>query len=114
MSAWCSEAQIVEIFGENLYEKQAIFPEFLSLLDEEGVKPMECVGTACETWPSLYLALQAHGHCTFLKTHTNEIRQKGAKLMHLLEDYNSEHLLPEFLEPTLRQPVTMEVLLQKV
>ncbi|KAK1945052.1 Serine/threonine-protein kinase Nek6 [Phytophthora citrophthora] len=107
MSAWCSEAQLVEIFGENLFEKETIFPEFLSLLDEEGVKPMECVGTACETWLSLYLALQTHGHTTFLKTHTIEIHQKGGKLMHLLEDYNNEHLLPEFLEPALRQPVMM-------
>ncbi|KAG3105809.1 hypothetical protein PC122_g686 [Phytophthora cactorum] len=90
MSAWCSEAQLVEIFGENLFEKQSVFPEFLSLLDEEGVKPMECVGTACETWLSLYLALQAHGDSTFLKSHDQAIR-----------------LLPEFLEPTLRQPVMM-------
>ncbi|KAG4064071.1 hypothetical protein PC123_g1163 [Phytophthora cactorum] len=90
MSAWCSEAQLVEIFGENLFEKQSVFPEFLSLLDEEGVKPMECVGTACETWLSLYLALQAHGDSTFLKSHDQAIR-----------------LLLEFLEPTLRQPVMM-------
>ncbi|KAG6977126.1 hypothetical protein JG688_00000673 [Phytophthora aleatoria] len=107
MSAWCSEAQLVEIFGENLFEKQSVFPEFLSLLDEEGVKPMECVGTACETWLSLYLALQAHGDSTFLKSHDQAIRLKGGTMMHLLDDYNSEHLLPEFLEPTLRQPVMM-------
>ncbi|KAG3174796.1 hypothetical protein PI124_g242 [Phytophthora idaei] len=77
MSAWCSEAQLVEIFCENLFEKQSVFPEFLSLLDEEGVKPMECVGTACETWLSLYLALQAHGDSTFLKSHDQAIRLKG-------------------------------------
>ncbi|KAJ8575886.1 hypothetical protein ON010_g3325 [Phytophthora cinnamomi] len=105
MSAWCSEAHLVEIFGENLFEKQSIFPDFLSLLDEEGVKPMECVGTACETWLSLYLALQTHGESSFLKTHEKEIRRKGAELMHLLDDYNSEHLLPQFLEHTLRQPI---------
>ncbi|POM76380.1 NEK protein Kinase [Phytophthora palmivora] len=105
LSAWCSEAQLLEIFGENLFEKQSMFPEFLSLLDDEGVKPMECVGTASETWLSLFLALQAHGNFTFLKDHEQEIRQKGAQLMHLLSDYNNEHLLPEFLEATLRQPV---------
>ncbi|OWZ24623.1 NEK protein kinase [Phytophthora megakarya] len=99
------DAQLLEIFGENLFEKQSMFPEFLTLLDEEGVKPMECVGTDSETWLSLYLALQAHGHCTFLKIHEREIRRKGAELMHLLSDYNSEHLLPAFLEPTLCQPV---------
>lgn len=76
MSAWCSEAQLVEIFGENLFEKQSIFSDFLSLLDEEGVKPMECVGTACETWLSLYLALRVHGESTFLKAHEEEIRRK--------------------------------------
>ncbi|KAF1794275.1 hypothetical protein GQ600_4712 [Phytophthora cactorum] len=65
---------------ENLFEKQSVFPEFLSLLDEEGVKPMECVGTACETWLSLYLALQAHGDSTFLKSHDQAIRLKADHL----------------------------------
>ncbi|KAL4144567.1 hypothetical protein PRNP1_013696 [Phytophthora ramorum] len=107
MSAWCSKAQLEEIFGENLFEKPLMFPLFLSLLDDEGVKPMECVGTACETWLSLYLALRAHGDSTFLRSHEHEIRQKGAELMHLLDDYNSEHLLPQFLEPALLEPVMM-------
>ncbi|KAH7474578.1 UDP-N-acetyl-alpha-D-muramoyl-L-alanyl-L-glutamate epimerase [Phytophthora ramorum] len=107
MSAWCSKAQLEEIFGENLFEKPLMFPLFLSLLDDEGVKPMECVGTACETWLSLYLALQAHGDSTFLRSHEHEIRQKGAELMHLLDDYNSEHLLPQFLEPALLESVMM-------
>ncbi|KAG7399345.1 hypothetical protein PHYBOEH_009147 [Phytophthora boehmeriae] len=105
MSAWCSTAQLEEIFGENLFEKSSIFPEFLSLLDDEGVKPMECVGTSSETWLSLYLALRAHGDTTFLKSHEQAIRCKGAALMHLLDDYNDDHLLPPFLESTLRQPI---------
>ncbi|RLN97537.1 hypothetical protein BBJ28_00006680 [Nothophytophthora sp. Chile5] len=105
MSAWCSPEHLEGIFGENLYEKPVMFPIFQSLLDEDGVKPMECVGTVHETWLSLYLALPMHGNSTFVKSQELAIRQMGAELLHLLEDYNDEHLLPPFLVSTLRQPV---------
>lgn len=105
ISAWSPRDELNAIFGEDLYEKESMFPIFTSLLDENELKPMECVGTSDETWLSLFLALPEHGETSFLKSKEHEIRAMGPKVALLLEGYNQEHLIPEFLLQTLKMPI---------
>lgn len=105
ISAWCPRTDLNAIFGQDLFEKESMFPVFESLLAENELKPMECVGTSDETWLSLFLALPEHGATCFLQCKEHVIRAMGPKLMPLLEAYNPEHLIPEFLLQALKMPV---------
>lgn len=105
LSAWCGPDEMTAIFGENLFDKPALFPVFNELLSDTAVKPMECVGTASEALLSLYLAAAHHGASEFFSTLDRELLERGRNLEFLLGDYNDQHLLPDFLQLALREPI---------
>ncbi len=49
---------VIEIFGQNIFDKAELLPLYRELWGEEGFKPFECVGTPDETQAALYLASQ--------------------------------------------------------
>ncbi|MDD4628385.1 MAG: hypothetical protein PHE68_03260 [Candidatus Peribacteraceae bacterium] len=55
-SAFLPEEKLMEIFGKNLFNEEALQPFFRQLLGLEGFKPFECVGTPEETSAAFLLA----------------------------------------------------------
>lgn len=107
LSAWCSPEQMEAMFGENLLDKPSLFADFRALLGSDtGVKPMECVGTASEALLSLHLAAPRFASTAFVASLDPAVVEQGRALRFLLEDYNPEHLVPEFLLSTLREPIS--------
>ena len=58
MSGFVPKHTLIDIFGQNLYEKKELIPIFRQLLGLEGFKPFECVGTAEEMAVAMHLAHQ--------------------------------------------------------
>ncbi len=56
LSAFLNKEKVVNIFGKNLFEDEALLLTFKELLGLKDVKPFECVGTPQEFKLALYLA----------------------------------------------------------
>lgn len=56
LGAFLPHGDVVQIFGADLYESDALIPTLRQLLGRESHKPFECVGTAEETAAALELA----------------------------------------------------------
>lgn len=107
LSAWCSPEEMEAAFGENLFNKPSLFPDFHALLGSDtGMKPMECVGTASEALLSLHLAAPRFAKTEFVASLDPRVIEQGRELQFLLDDYNPVHLVPEFLLSTLREPIS--------
>ncbi len=57
-SAFLPREKLVEIFGANLFTKNALVPAFQALYDENKIKPFECVGTKKEVQACLQKAIK--------------------------------------------------------
>ncbi len=60
-AAFLSKKQVTDIFGKNLLADETLIPLYRQLLDLEGFKPFECVGTPEETAAALILAHEQGG-----------------------------------------------------
>lgn len=58
LSAYLSSAEVVEIFGADLFARPALLPLFQSLLGYQSDKPFECVGTYDEAVVAAHMALE--------------------------------------------------------
>ncbi|MFH1444579.1 MAG: endonuclease domain-containing protein [Candidatus Peregrinibacteria bacterium] len=56
LAAFLPQKTLLEVFGENLFDKEQLLPTFRQLLGLEGFKPFECVGTPEETIAAFLLA----------------------------------------------------------
>lgn len=56
LAAFLPKAEVVKIFGADLFADAALLPLYRELLGLEGIKPFECVGTADETKAAFFLA----------------------------------------------------------
>lgn len=77
LSAFLSENEIKEIFGQNLYESKELLNYFLELCGEKEVKPFECVGTVEEVNFAINLTI-------------NRLKEQNKELPYLL-DYYQKH-----------------------
>jgi len=104
-AAFLPKEKLLEIFGENLYEKQELLPLYKQLLGLEGCKPFECVGTVEETAAAMALA-----------TAREELEDTSVIQMFLLQ--KAEHvpkidaLVRELLTPTDAHTVPPRFLMQ--
>jgi len=48
--------KLIEIFGQNLFERKSLLPIMLELIGERKFKPFECVGTKKESLVAFYLS----------------------------------------------------------
>lgn len=56
LAAFLSKAEVVGIFGKNLYDDASLLPTYKELLALEGIKPFECVGEPDEVFAAFVLA----------------------------------------------------------
>jgi UDP-N-acetyl-alpha-D-muramoyl-L-alanyl-L-glutamate epimerase len=104
---------ILEIFPQNLYDKESLFPILQSLIDSSMVRPFECVGTREENITGLYLATKTFGdnplpvllqraHDQYL-SHESNLEDRSNTL---LSSWDDHHFLPEKLEQILKNTIT--------
>ncbi len=55
LAAFIPKEQLLEMFGKNFFEEEALFKYYRQLLGLEGFKPFECVGTPEETQAAFLL-----------------------------------------------------------
>jgi hypothetical protein len=60
LSAFLPPEELSKIFGKNLFEDEALLPEFEGLLGLSPVKPFECVGTTGEFRAALSMAVERY------------------------------------------------------
>jgi hypothetical protein len=77
LAPFLPEAQLNEIFGENLLKKESLQPDLLSLLGQTRQKPFECVGTMEEA-RAAFAAVQG----------------QLAPAQKLLREWNAAHNIP--------------------
>jgi hypothetical protein len=57
LSAFLPKQQLVNIFGQNLFDQSALLPVYKELLGVSTIKPFDCVGTPEEVQAAFYLAM---------------------------------------------------------
>lgn len=103
------ERNLIRIFGQNLFEKENLWPIVLNLIGEKSHKPFECVGTKEEMLTGLYLSLKkTKGPLPYiLSKFKNNILPKHPNLDDLSQkiqkSWNKEHSLPADLEEILKK-----------
>ncbi|HEX7017502.1 MAG TPA: UDP-N-acetylmuramoyl-L-alanine--D-glutamate ligase [Patescibacteria group bacterium] len=102
------ETELIDIFGQNLFEKESLIDEALDLIHPERVKPWECVGTRQESQVALYLSLKLYQEqgqplpllLEKMKPEIANISDDDAQ--RLLNDWNQQHNLPTTFETLLK------------
>lgn len=98
LSPFLSTEKLVEIFGENLFEKESLLQTFIDLTWNSDNKPFECVWTYDEVNYAIYLTVKKYNWELpyLLKYYVDNFELKDNNL---LEYFNEENNLdPEFLE----------------
>lgn len=98
LSPFLSTEKLVEIFGENLFEKESLLQTFIDLTWNSDNKPFECVWTYDEVNYAIYLTVKKYNWKLpyLLKYYVDNFELKDNNL---LEYFNEENNLdPEFLE----------------
>ncbi|KXK12290.1 MAG: hypothetical protein UZ22_OP11002000089 [Microgenomates bacterium OLB23] len=102
MSAFLSKAQLIEIFGENLYARQEHIDVFKELLGLHRIKPFECVGTPEETIVAMYRAFKRgeYNESPVMNMFAAEILNKSTNLDAINQQVfsigNSSHIPAKF------------------
>lgn len=90
-----SQEELLEIFGENLLEKESLDLYFRELTGIEENKPFECVGTRKEVLVSLKDYINKGGRSLLTDRYAEIIRQEPDELETLLKGWEAENNLPE-------------------
>lgn len=107
LAAFLPREQVVEIFGQNLFEKQNLVPRYQELLGTKNHKPFDCVGTPEEVKLAFLLAHKRGEYDDseimkmFLKLFgesLNEIENSKDALL----SASDEHSIPQELEAVLK------------
>ena len=93
----------MEIFGENLLEKESLDLYFRELTGIEENKPFECVGTRKEVLVSLKDFINKGGHSLLTDRYEEFIKQEPDELGTLLSGWEKENNLPAAYEAVLQQ-----------
>lgn len=105
LSPFLYKEKIVNIFGEDLFERKDLLKTFIELCGFGEVKPFECVGTYSEIIYSVsevIKSLEKDGvNLPYLLAYYKENYELSNE--NLLEYYNNEHNVPEEFEKILKE-----------
>jgi len=90
LSPFLYKEELVNIFGEDLYEKESLKEIFKELIGDAKTKPFECVGTTKEVRFSISYLI-------------NKLNKENQKLPLLLKFYNENYELSDITEPLLKE-----------
>ena len=98
-----SEEELVDIFGENLLNKESLDLYFRELTGIEENKPFECVGTRKEVLVSLKDYINKGGHSLLTDRYEAFILREQDSLDALLQGWESENNLPTLYADMLKK-----------
>ncbi len=90
-----SEAELIEIFGENLLNKESLDKDFKELCGISENKPFECVGTRAEVQASLKNFVEQGGSSLLTDRYRDYILAQPVSLERLLRTWTDENNVPE-------------------
>jgi hypothetical protein len=107
MAAFLPSEKLINIFGKNLFEDETLIPLYRQLLDLEGIKPFECVGTPEETSVAFLLALNQNGweETKVMQMFLTEKAPAITNPKALIEDvlsFSENHVIPQSFLSTLK------------
>lgn len=97
LSPFLTEGELVDIFGENLLDKESLDREFRELCGIDENKPFECVGTRSE----VCAALKCAGHSLLTDRYADYISQTPDTVDSLVSEVSEEHNIPEEIKYTI-------------
>ena len=90
-----TEEELVDIFGENLLNKESLEEDFKKLTGILENKPFECVGTRLEVVVALKSFIEKGGHTYLTDKYKDIILQEKETLEGMLSGWNDENNVPE-------------------
>ena len=103
MSPFLSEAELIDIFGEKLLDKESLDKDFRELMGIEENKPFECVGTRREVQTAMKHFRANGGKSLLTDRYGDFIDSSPASLDELLSEWNDEHNVPPAFEKKLKE-----------
>ncbi len=78
LSAFLPKKQLIDIFGENLFNQTSLLTTYKELLGVSSIKPFDCVGTPEEVQVAFYLAMKRgeYKNDTIMKFFRKEVLSK--------------------------------------
>ena len=101
LSPYLTDEELVNIFKENLYEKENLLETFKELLGLEKTKPFECVGTTKEVRDAVSKAIKNRRELPFLLKYYND--NYPLEEYPLLDEYNKDNFIPEEYQNILKE-----------
>ena len=109
LSPFLSEEELINIFGENLLNKESLLNDFIGLIGESANKPFECVGTYDEVIyavnKSIYAYFELHKELpSLLQFYFNE---HGLVPVddNVLKSYNNQNNLEEHFAKLVKERI---------
>ena len=107
LSPFIEEEKMIEIFGENLFEKQELKDTFIELCGFGEIKPFECVGTYSEVRYSTSRAIEKYisegKELPYLLNFYNMNYKLENTSIDILKKYNVENNLPDEFSKILKE-----------
>lgn len=104
LSPFLYKNKLIEIFGEDLFEKETLLNTFIELCGYSGVKPFECVGTFNEVNYAITKTIENLGEDKLpylLKYYKDNYKYEITKDLTL--EYNKNNNLPKEFEKNLKE-----------
>ncbi len=108
LSPFLYKEELVDIFGEDLFEKEELLPYFKELIGLGQHKPFDCVGTIEEMNYAIQQTIQkleSKNLPCLLKYYQEQNIKKASNPLNF---YNQEHKLPEKYEALLKEELVNE------
>lgn len=107
LSVFLPKQQLVNIFGENLFDKIELVPIYKKLLGISEIKPFDCVGTPDEVRIAFYLAMQRreYDNDIIMKLFCKEVFQKIKNIDAIGKEVfklSDEHGIPKEFQEVLK------------
>lgn len=102
LSPFLEEEQMVDIFGENLLNKESLDHCFRELTGIEKNKPFECVGTRKEVLVALKSFVKKGGNTLLTERYKETILSEQTELSEMLEGWVEENSVPEEYQKILK------------
>lgn len=109
LAPFIKKDKLIEIFGQDLFNKESLLNEFKGIIAEDGIKPFECVGSASEARYAISKVIDKYeGELPFLLAY-----YKNNHELDLTSDfenfYNTKHSLPKEFEDILKKELSKYV-----
>lgn len=104
--AFLTKEEMLNIFKEDLLDKESLKDIFIELIGESIKKPFECVGTIEEVRLALNIISNKESNLPYLVRYYKDNYKHNVNY-ELLNEFNEENLIPDYLINKLRE-VTLE------